>query len=423
MGRAKQQQIEDDHNGFYSGRELRVCINHFQDKDILKYFEKGHSLDYDCDFCDEPDYENETEGIMKFRTISWDQLMNRIVPYIMKFYDDPANGLSYESAEGGYIGAHYDSLELLSEVIKIEADFDVIEEIANTLTNEAWTKAEFYGPTYLDHLEGTWEAFSKLVKHKVRYLFYEFKDADKYLSDIDRPFFILQEIGKFIKELELFASFPENKNIFEQYTSLYRATQYNPELRVVKDCSGIGSAPIEHAGANRFSPEGISIFYGAADEETAIKEIQDLKNTEEVISVGVFKVARKLNLIDLRNIPNIGVFNTEMVDQIEPSRFLKLFVESISKKIEGDQNHRIEYIPSQIVTEYLRYVLPQNFDKAIDGIVYNSVQNPNNFCYAIFANDEMCCDQGRESEKSLLILEKNSIVTRKVTDIKNLQII
>jgi len=418
MGGVSEKLLDDEDNGFVSGRELFVCSNHFQDEDILKYIENNHSVEFNCDFCDDPseyDIEGDTEF---FKTVSWDQLMGRIVPSILEFYDDPANGLSYESAEGGYFGNVYSSLELLSGEIQMEADFDVIEEIANTLTNDGWTEAEFYGPTYLDHLKYTWDTFSELVKYKIRYLFNEAILEKRHFDDVDKPFLILKDIGRFIKELNLFATFPEKVNLFNNTKVFFRATQFNPKKRKVESCNDIGSAPIKFAGSNRFSPEGISIFYGAEDADVAIEEVINRKKKNQSVSTGKFKPVRPLNLIDLRSIPQFGFFNTEKIDTIEPARFLKTFVANISKKITEDDNERIEYIPSQIITEYFRYILSAEMEQSIDGIVYKSVQDPEKNCYAIFADDQMCADEGSATENTLLVLKKHSITTIKVSDIK-----
>lgn len=412
MSRVKEKYLEDDQMGYISGKNFNVCEKHFDEKDILKFILENGDTNLKCSFCDE------TEDDIEITTkITWDDLLGRIVPCIKNFYDDPANGLSYVSAEGGYLGNTYDTLELLQDVIGIDAEFEVVEEIANSITQEFWTEAEFYGETYTDHLNYTWEAFSDLVKYKVRYVFNEVEVKSNNYDSSHKPFLILKDIGRFITQLNLIITVPEKSNFFNQYIFFQRARQHKATDKV-SACQDIGSAPNNFAGANRFSAEGISIFYGAENEDTAINEVINVEKKDEFISIGNFYPAKELNLIDLRNIPKIGFFDTENIKLIEPARFLKMFVESISQKLEKDGNERIEYIPSQIVTEYLRHVLPTSLKRTVHGIVYKSVQNANKDCYAIFADRFQCSDEGEDHAETLLILKRDSIKKLRVSEIE-----
>lgn len=414
MGRAKEKHLEEQQEQFISGKNLVVCERHFDDQDILGFIRKNGDSNLECSFCEETDFDDEIGIVNK---ITWDDLLDRIVPCIHHFYDDPANGLMYDSSEGGYLGNTYNSLELLRDVIGIEADDEVIEEIADSISQEIWTEAEFYGDTYTGHLNYTWEVFSKLVKYEVRYVFNEIEiKSDNYDGVSQKPFLILKDIGRFISELNLVKTLPEKSNLFNQEMFLYRARQHK-ETDIVCTCGDIGPAPNKFAGANRFSAEGISIFYGAEDEDTAIKEVINSDKKDECISIGKFYPRQELNLIDLRQISSAGFFN-ENINLIEPSRFLKKFVENISKKIEKDGNERIEYIPSQIVTEYFRHVLPYFLGKEIHGIIYKSAQNIGKDCYAIFADRFKCKDEDNKSDDTLLILANDSIKKIKISEVK-----
>jgi hypothetical protein len=410
MSRVKEKYLDDEEKGYISGKDFNVCGKHFDDKDILKFIREKGDPNLKCSFCDET--EDEIEITNK---ITWDDLLGRIVPCIKHFYDDPANGLSYVSAEGGYLGNTYDTLELLQDVIGIDAESEVVEEIANSITQEIWTEAEFYGETYTDHLNYTWEAFSKLVKYKVRYVFNDVEVKSGHYDLSHKPFLILKDIGRFISQLNLIITVPEKSNFFNQNIFFHRARQHKVTDKV-SACQDIGSAPNKFARANRFSAEGISIFYGAEDEDTAIKEVINTDKKSEFISIGKFYPAKGLNLVDLRNISKIGFFDTDNVKLIEPARFLRMFVASISQKLEKDGNERIEYVPSQIVTEYLAHVLPSSLKRNVHGIVYKSVQNEDKDCYAIFADRFQCSDEGDEHEDTLLVLSRNSINKFKVSE-------
>ncbi len=414
MSGVKNKYEDDYQNGFTSGSSLIVCEKHFNDEDILEYIKKKGDPTLICSFCDDEDSGDEIENINK---IPWDGLMSRIMPSIHYFYDDPANGISYDSSEGGYLWETYNSLELLRDVICLDADPEVIEQISESMMQDIWTEGEFYGDSYTDHLVYTWERFSNLVKYEVRFLFYEIEKAYYGENRGEKPYLILNNIGDFISKLGLIVTFPEKTNLFNQKIEFIRARQHNV-TETVCVCSDIGTAPPEYASANRFSAEGISIFYGAEDEMTAINEVINKDRSDEYISTGLFFPSKDINLIDLRNLASIGFFNTERVHLIEASRFLQEFVKNISKKLEKNGKERIDYIPSQIVTEYLRHVLPRKIGKEIHGIIYKSIQNAGKDCYAIFANRNQCNDEGMESNDTVLILKRNSIKKIKVSEVK-----
>lgn len=409
MGGAKQNYLEDLERGFSVENNLYVCEYHFQDKDILEYFSTNGDIRLDCSFCEN----------VETQKISWNELLEIIVPCIRYFYDDPANGLSYISAEGGYIGNTYDTLELLQDVIGLDADFEIIEEISDSILQDAWTEAEFYGESYSNQLIYNWKSFEALVKYKVRYIFNDIEDKDVFDYRY-RPFLILKDIGDFIKKLNLIVSIPEKNNLFNQEISFYRARQHRKEIRVDR-CIDIGSAPSQYAGSNRFSAEGISIFYGAEDEETAIKEIIISSKTDDIVSTGRFIPNKDLNLIDLRNIEPIGFFKKEQLELIEPTKFLMEFVKNISKKTTNDSNQRIDYVPSQIVTEFFRFVLPKTIGKEIHGIVYKSTLNPGKDCFAIFADGTQCSDEENLTNEVILYLKKDSIIKKIVGEFNKIE--
>jgi hypothetical protein len=54
----------------------------------------------------------------------------------------------------------------------------------------------------------------------------------------------------------------------------------------------LGSAPNEHAGANRMSPEGMSMFYGSDELETALEEVKCADHPRA--AADQFRTAREL---------------------------------------------------------------------------------------------------------------------------------
>ena len=111
------------------------------------------------------------------------------------------------------------------------------------------------------------------------------------------------------------------------------------------------------------SAAGISMFYGALDSDTPIKEIRNYESGA-VIDLGEFILKKELIVVDLFKIPVRLSF--WMPQYYLEYKFLKQFHSEITKPIV--QNIGIEYVPTQIFTEYIIFMN----DKHIDGIIYNS---------------------------------------------------
>lgn len=121
--------------------------------------------------------------------------------------------------------------------------------------------------------------------------------------------------------------------------------------------------PSEFAKENRMSATGISMFYGALDDNTPIQEIRNY-SPDAVIDLGKFELKREIMVIDLFKIPKYLSF--WMPQYFREYKFLKRFHLEITKPI--DKNPSIEYVPTQIFTEYIRFM--NNYH--IDGIIYQS---------------------------------------------------
>ena len=114
------------------------------------------------------------------------------------------------------------------------------------------------------------------------------------------------------------------------------------------------------------SAEGISVFYGADNVDTVIKEIYDTEFP--VATVATFKNLRKLNILDLTNINNIeypSICDKKKRHHRSAISFLRELNKNLIKPIHEMKS--IEYIPSQIMAEYFRYLYTYK-GEVIDGI-------------------------------------------------------
>lgn len=142
--------------------------------------------------------------------------------------------------------------------------------------------------------------------------------------------------------------------------------------------------PSALARAGRMNSDGISVFYGASSEETAIAEVRPPVGAK--VAVARFDIIKTLNLLDLRAlefiIPVGSIFNPVFSEQLERIHFLKKFCRRIASPVMPD--HEIyEYIPTQAIADYLA---TENTPR-LDGIIFPSVQTvKNDFNIVLFHN-------------------------------------
>ncbi|MBT1247337.1 MULTISPECIES: RES family NAD+ phosphorylase [unclassified Thermosipho (in: thermotogales)] len=160
-------------------------------------------------------------------------------------------------------------------------------------------------------------------------------------------------------------------------TRLFRARIYNNSLENLKRPDGIGPAPVKRTRNNRFSPAGISYMYLSEDEETCFKEI-DPQFFDKVI-VGVFELTKDIKILDLTGNPIKSIFceNYDHDTRMLTKHFVNRFSEEISKPMIPDENDEIEYVPTQVLSEYIRKL-------GYKGIKYQSSLNDGYYNYVLF---------------------------------------
>ena len=138
------------------------------------------------------------------------------------------------------------------------------------------------------------------------------------------------------------------------------------------------------------SPAGVSMFYGAYDEQTAQIEIEDglsaKDKKEKNTTIGRFVTTRPLRLIDFSAMPEVSFFADDDVDTVA---FLRSFAWEISQRVKNPEMVHVEYAPTQVITEFFRYVFKTRGKKSIHGLIYRSCHN-HRPCVVLFMDDKMC---------------------------------
>lgn len=385
--------IEEQDRG-WSSVEKYVCAECLDD-DALQTFVAEHATEKKCDYCSRRSRKHPI-------SVHMDDLLELISEGIRSEWNNPdSEGIGYESAEGGYQGTVINTWELIHDEIgnpfipeKLAAD--IIDSL--DASGGLWCQRNYCGLASHNVLKYGWNDFTDVVKHSKRFLFsIAVEERDEFsVDDTLRPHEFLSALAKVITDVDLVRPLPSG-------TSIYRARVHRPEENFVR-ASELGTPSVEVSRfSNRMSPAGIPMFYGALDEQTAIAETFDpQKGTDASVTIGRFTTARAFPVVDLTQVPEIpNLFDRSRRDVRAPIRFLQAFIEDFSAPVVKDGREHIDYVPTQVVTEYFRHFYRHPIHGAPKGIFYNSARERGNVSCVLFFSSEQCCDKQRSWKEAI----------------------
>jgi len=400
MGREKDLQIQQWEQGWSFSPDVLICYQCLDDSELARHVEEN-AVEYKCDFCGQV-------AQKRPRSIEFDSLMEIVGSTLAQYYDRAVDELGYCSAEGGYLGTTYDSYDIIHEhspFCEISENDRVLTAISESLSDELWCDKSPYSTIGFDAYISSWDQFCTAVKHHTRFFFTRRNPRDKD-SDLTPVSKMLDELSSHLEREELIEVVP-------QTATFVRIRVHKREDRC-QDWRSLGSPPAAVAPSNRMSPAGISMFYCSENLETAKAEsISTLRDRDSsALTAASWSPSRPLlllNLCAIRKTPSFWFSSRSERDRV---LFLKAFTDSISQPVIHDGREHIDYVPSQIVTEYFRLVYRTDEGKQLDGIIFPSarVRKGNNF--VIFASsDDLTPSSEREFDNTppILVLDASSI--------------
>lgn len=325
-----------------------------------------------CSYCGE---ESEDKSMI---AAPYDIIMKHIYDTIFMYYGDAQDvGMPYIEKE--WLLPETDLWEIIGEFDPgWPGDFcdDLIGSADPNLylvkhVNEDWTL-----DTNSNALKYGWSAFKEQVLYKTRYLFLS-EPEDKYSAG--RPDYIpvskmMDALGVLCYKEGLIKKIPLG-------TKFYRVRS-GSGYTCFKD---IGVPPEGAASAGRMNPPGISYFYIAYDSTTAEKEV--LTDQTEWTS-SEFTLLKEINVIDFVELPTIpSIFETDKYNIRQELIFLNSFVNDLTLPIQKDGREHVDYVPTQIISEYFRYRFRLEDGESVLGLRYSSVKNEHGVNVAIFSSD------------------------------------
>jgi hypothetical protein len=134
------------------------------------------------------------------------------------------------------------------------------------------------------------------------------------------------------------------------------------------------------------------MLYAAFEEETALAEMAG--DDPKQCAVATLTPLRDLNVVDFTSLPMVpSIFEAHELmedgqDALRPElSFLHEFASAISKPIARDNRVHVDYIPTQVVTEFFRTSV-RYCRKPLDGLVYSSARRPDGKNVVLFATQD-----------------------------------
>ena len=356
-------------------QELFVCDDCFEDPGLVEFIRNNASAS-ECSFCPAKDDVPIAAPI--------DDVSEHFIDSLFQEYSLAVSELGWIGSEGGYIGQHWLAEELAFDELELEFPKDNLESLLPHLFGEHydqdWCKRDPYGLDFSEWTRYSWERFCQVVMHQRRFFFLgQNRESDD--PQVYSPREILSTIFDYTQKMGLFEKLPAGIQLVRA-----RWEGNGPPLKTAQE---LGPPPVEKATqSNRMSPAGIPMFYACEDEETALKETSSGPGK---FAVGRFETLKPITILDLSSVPTIpSLFEgTSDSAEVAPRRaltFLHHIADEMSRPIERDDRVHVNYVPTQVVTEFIRDQITWG-DTPIDGIRYQSSVLQRHVSYVLFANE------------------------------------
>jgi len=358
--------------------ETYVCGDCIDDY-AVKEFIKQQAEELSCDYCQQRAEDNAIAAAIA-------DVGDFMREGIEKEWSHPEDeAVAWDSEDGRYVVSTADSYDLVDRYLALESE-QLRNDLADQLGDNDWCQKNPYRLTREESWIFDWERFSQQLKHETRYVFFRVEnERDEYSEGVQNPHEIMDEIANIISEIDLIRTIPTG-TIITRARSHYENEHYS----TVED---LGPPPTELAiHANRMSPSGIPMFYGSDTETTALSEVEQTG----FATVAQFVTQRPFKVLDLTRMPDVpSIFDPQPSYERAPLTFLHNFLDDLTKRVVKDGREHIEYIPTQVITEYFRHVFLDHEQERLKGIIYPSARSESGVSYVLFFKNDDCTQDDR----------------------------
>jgi hypothetical protein len=336
----------------------RMCLDHIIEPELRSIMEATATVEA-CELC--ADAKPDT------LTVTLEDVLSEVMVAVRHFYTT-ADGLPWDSEDQMYAGPVFDTDEVVADICdgvfadKV-ADRVLTRMVSAMGVDEQWT--DWGAAADPDSMDWGWRDFAELVRTTTRFVLI---DPSFGTGPPHRP---PVRVAAFLAQLKVYVD--GNLGLVQTLpagSALFRGRLVTEESDVPHTAADLGPAPSDKTTANRMSPAGVSLMYASQDAATAIAEIAGHGDKPNAL-VGSFRTVRDLTILDLTlDTQAVSIFTKDGRHAATMARFLKTFVYHVTKPVIPDGNEHVEYAPTQVLTEYLRWAP----DTSIDGIAFPSSQ-------------------------------------------------
>ena len=391
MGYWKARQMEEEQRGWVSS-DKSVCVQCVEDSALQSIVQADIDSESVCDFC------------RGSPAAPLDALVGAFVDGLKNEFEPAIESAPWDGREGGYIVTpQWHTHELAGEHEDVLGSEELVSAVCDCLDDDIWVRKDWVTRDPDEVLVDTWSTFCEAVKHKTRYVIWLLPDVEDIGAGEIQLSRILDHIARLLKELDLFKDLAAGRRFWR--------AQRHREAKIDRTAARLGTArPHQARQDNRMSPAGIPLFYGALSEETAVKEVNadDCSYT----TWAAFETITEMRIVDFTSLPEVpSMFDPDRGHLRREIEFLCKFVDELSKPIDAE-TAQIEYVPTQIVTEFLLHVFEHDEESRTSGLIYRS-SIADGDCVAFNIPNERCFDAYEDADHSEpgLLLIKDSIGT------------
>lgn len=360
----------------------------------------------ECDYCG---HSSEMHSV----AAPVDVLLEAIVEGVRTEYGDPDDeGIMYVSAEGGYTLPTFDTWDLLRE-LEITDIEDLYADLSVSISG-SWCRRNPYRSSPAEALSWGWAAFRDHVTHTSRYMFHlPSPNADRQRADGEiPPEDMLGSLSDTIKSGNLTSMLPVG-------TRWVRVRPHGPEERPTT-AQDLGSPPSKHAKANRMSAAGISAFYGSEASTGALAEVKGYVDSGTYATVGSWQTLRPMLVLDLVDLPPIpSLFDLDQRHLRSDLQFLHAFAADVTHPARPDDKQNLDYVPTQIVAEYLNQLFKDDEGNPVMGVLWTSTKDTASTNCVLFVGSDGCVSGNSINDldtHAWLELDPTSIQVGRFTD-------
>lgn len=350
-----------------------VCEDCVVDSELRKVVRENLVFEQ-CDYC-----KKEAEVPV---ACDLDDVVERVRFAIEQEYGTPDEETMYDPEEGDYHGDVLCNTELFWELDFPIENMKLQDDIIEHFSDERFCRKGMLSGSESERQMDAWHGFKRVVKNQRRYTFWKMDQADDGIFE-HPPSLMVRNVTRTIGEFDFVKT-------LDVGTAFWRVRVHDKAKRYSSDREMAAPNCDQAIYSNRMSPAGVSMFYGADDFNTAIRETLDPEGVaDRSITVCSFKNIRPLTVLDLLNLPSYNFFSNWRERERESFAFLEAFQRDISAPVKKDGRQHIEYVPTQVFTEYVRYELETSDGDHFDGIRFRSSKDGNG-CYVLFCDQDDC---------------------------------